>query len=184
MNPGDVLAGIETDKATVDFEMQEEGFIAKLLYPEGAMDVPLGEPIAVLVDSKDDIAAFADFVPGAAAAEEAPAAQSTSTSAATPAKQTMARSSGDRQFVSPLARKLAGEKNVDLGSVAGTGPNSRIIAADIEDALSAGNVKKSAVTVKKVAPSKAAAELPAHMFTDIENSQIRKVIAERLTHSK
>ena len=58
MKPGVVLAGIETDKAVVDFEMQEEGFIAKLLYPEGAKDIKLGTPIAILVEKEKDIAAF------------------------------------------------------------------------------------------------------------------------------
>mmetsp|Transcript_87489 Transcript_87489/g.120540 ORF Transcript_87489/g.120540 Transcript_87489/m.120540 type:complete len:103 (+) Transcript_87489:625-933(+) len=61
VQPGDVLASVETDKAVVDFEMQEEGYVAKLLFPEGAKDVPLGDIIAVLVDSKDDIAAFSDY---------------------------------------------------------------------------------------------------------------------------
>ena len=59
--PGDALAGIETDKATVDFEMQEEGYVAKLLFPEGAKDVPLGTVIAILVEDKADIAAFKNY---------------------------------------------------------------------------------------------------------------------------
>ena len=59
--PGDVLAAIETDKAVVDFEMQEEGFVAKILYEAGAKDVPLGAPVAILVDSKEDVAAFANY---------------------------------------------------------------------------------------------------------------------------
>ena len=59
--PGDVLASIETDKAVVDFEMQEEGFVAKLLFPENAKDVPLGSPVAIIVENKEDIAAFADY---------------------------------------------------------------------------------------------------------------------------
>ena len=77
MNPGDVLAAIETDKATVDFEMQEEGFVAALCYPEGAKDVELGKVVAILVENKEDIAAFKDYDPEAASA---PASQSTSTS--------------------------------------------------------------------------------------------------------
>lgn len=66
--PGDVLCGIETDKATVDFEMQEEGYIAKLMYPAGAQDIPLGEVVAIVVENKEDIAAFENYVPGAASA--------------------------------------------------------------------------------------------------------------------
>ena len=99
------------------------------------------------------------------------------------AKQTMERSSGDRQFVSPYALKMAAEKNVDIKSVSGSGPRGRIIAADIEDALSAGNVKQEDVKVTKVdKPVKV--DLPDSMFTDVANSNIRKVIADRLTHSK
>ena len=61
MAPGDVLAAIETDKATVDFEMQEDGFVAALLYPEGAKDVELGKIVAILVENQEDVAAFADY---------------------------------------------------------------------------------------------------------------------------
>ena len=75
--PGDVLAGIETDKATVDYEMQEEGFLAKLLFPEGANDVPLGEPIAIICENEKDIPAFANWVAGGA-----PVAQEAATPAA------------------------------------------------------------------------------------------------------
>jgi pyruvate dehydrogenase E2 component (dihydrolipoamide acetyltransferase) len=67
--PGDVLASIETDKAVVDFEMQEEGFVAKLLFEEGAQDVPLGTAVAILVEDEADVAAFANYTPGS----EAPA---------------------------------------------------------------------------------------------------------------
>ena len=74
--PGDVLAAIETDKAVVDFEMQEEGYIAKILFDAGAKDVPLGAPVAILVDNKEDVAAFANYSPdsagGSAPAEPAP----------------------------------------------------------------------------------------------------------------
>jgi pyruvate dehydrogenase E2 component (dihydrolipoamide acetyltransferase) len=73
IKPGDILAQIETDKATVDFEMQEEGFIAKLLFPEGAKDVKLGTVVAIVVDSKDDVAKFKDYS-GAGTAPAAPAA--------------------------------------------------------------------------------------------------------------
>jgi pyruvate dehydrogenase E2 component (dihydrolipoamide acetyltransferase) len=65
--PGDVLCGVETDKAVVDFEMQEDGYVAALLYPENAKDVPLGECIAILVENKEDIAAFANYTGESAA---------------------------------------------------------------------------------------------------------------------
>jgi len=66
--PGEALCGIETDKATVDYEMQEEGYIAKILFSDGAKDIPLGECLAILVDDEADIAAFADWAPGSASA--------------------------------------------------------------------------------------------------------------------
>ena len=80
IKPGEILASIETDKATVDFEMQEEGFIAKLLYPEGAKDIQLGKVVAIIVDSADEVAKFKDFklegdAPVAAKAQPAAAAK-------------------------------------------------------------------------------------------------------------
>ena len=73
VDPGDVLAAIETDKATVDFEMQEEGYVAKLLFEEGSKDVPLGTPVAILVEEEGDVAAFKDYSPGSAGSSAAPA---------------------------------------------------------------------------------------------------------------
>lgn len=75
ISPGEALCGIETDKAVVDFEMQEEGYIAKILYGDGAKDIELGLPLAILVDDEEDIAAFADWAPGSgsAPAQAAPA---------------------------------------------------------------------------------------------------------------
>ena len=92
--PGDVLASIETDKAVVDFEMQEEGFVAKLMYPEGTKDVELGKTVAILVEDKADIAAFENYTEDAGssapaqaqpAAAETPASASPSTPASAPA---------------------------------------------------------------------------------------------------
>ena len=84
--PGDVLASIETDKAVVDFEMQEEGFVAKLLYEENAKDVPLGSPVAIIVENKEDIAAFANYDAGSAGGgAPAQAAPTPQPAAATPA---------------------------------------------------------------------------------------------------
>lgn len=94
---------------------------------------------------------------------------------------------GDRIFVSPLARKLAAEKGIALDTIRGTGPNDRIIKADVEEAALAP--KKAPAAQPTAAPAKAAskqamADLPQAVFTDLENSQIRKVIADRLTYSK
>ena len=122
--PGDVLASIETDKAVVDFEMQEEGFVAALLYEEGAKDVELGKVVAIIVEDKSDLDAFKNYSPDAAsaapqapaAAQAAPAAPASTPASSTPAAapQQQPVSSGDRIFVSPLAKRLAEEKGLSL----------------------------------------------------------------------
>lgn len=139
---GDVLAEIETDKATVDFEMQEEGYVARLLIEEGAQDVLLGEPVAILVDSKDDINSFKfwtpediDDVSEALCPKQEDCAP---IPAATPATPAPSKVSGDRVFASPLARKTASERSLNINSISGSGPNGRIIQADVEAALASG----------------------------------------------
>lgn len=94
IEPGDVLASIETDKAVVDFEMQEEGFVAKLLFDEGAKNVPLGTAVAIIVENESDIAAFANYdgSGGAPAASAAPAAPAQESPAAQPAAAASAAS--------------------------------------------------------------------------------------------
>ena len=172
--------------------MQEEGFVAKLLYPEGAKDVPLGNAVAILVEDKADVAAFANYSPssgGSAPAQSAPQATQAASPAPTQAAAQPAPSmqkSGSRIFVSPLAKRLAEEKGLDLSQIQGTGPNNRIIAADVNEFKA--QPQAAAATPKAAAPSKAPsstpADLPAEMFKDIENSNIRKIIATRLTESK
>lgn len=134
--------------------MQEEGYIAKLLFPEGAKDVKLGSVVAIIVDSKDDVSKFKDFKEGAAAAAETPAPAKKEAAPAPAAKaeapkqaaQQAAAPSGSRLFVSPLAKKIAETNGLDLSGVSGTGPNNRIIKSDVEAALQAA----------KQAPTKAA----------------------------
>jgi pyruvate dehydrogenase E2 component (dihydrolipoamide acetyltransferase) len=120
--------------------MQEEGYIAKLLFPEGAKDVKLGTVVAIVVDSKDDVAKFKDYsgsaatpTPAAPKKEaEKPKAASTQAAAVTPQK---AVSTSGRVFVSPLAKKLAEEQGLDLAGVSGSGPNGRILKSDVDSAL-------------------------------------------------
>ena len=129
--------------------MQDEGYVAKLLYEAGTKDIPLGKVLAILVDDKDDIAAFADFKDeGGAASSPAPAEpapEAPAAAAPTPAAAPSAApakppaSSGDRIFASPLAQNMANARGIDLSTIQGTGPGGRIIKADIEEAkVSAG----------------------------------------------
>jgi pyruvate dehydrogenase E2 component (dihydrolipoamide acetyltransferase) len=155
---GDVLAEIETDKATMEVEAIDEGTLAKIVVPEGTADVPVNDLIAVLAEEGEDVKAAAsgaaDKKPAPQAkalekdaskesakapeksASEAPKAPAQSN--ATPAPQPAASqaASGNRVFASPLARRIAREANLDLSRVQGSGPHGRIIARDIEDARS------------------------------------------------
>jgi pyruvate dehydrogenase E2 component (dihydrolipoamide acetyltransferase) len=192
--PGDILAEVETDKATVDYEMQEDGWVAKLLVEEGAQDIDLGEIVAILVDNEEDIAAFIDYVPEGFAAvpteaakpvyEETiaaaptPAASAPAPITATPTQAAAPLQTGsiDRLFASPFARKLAGEKGIDLSKVQGTGPKGRIVAEDVE------NFKQTAAAT----PAQSFASTPpvSVNYEDKSLTQMRKIIAERLTFSK
>ncbi|KAJ3174506.1 pyruvate dehydrogenase complex dihydrolipoamide acetyltransferase component (E2) [Geranomyces variabilis] len=200
--PGDVLIEVETDKATMDFECQDEGFLAKIFVESGEKDVPVGRPIGVLVESKDDIEKFADFKPESAPAapakskekqstdeakeeepkeEKAPKEKESKEDAAKKESAPAKSSSSDRVKASPMAKTLAAEKGIDLSTVKGTGPDGRIVKEDIL------NYKAPAAA----APSKAAssgkgapAAAPGAAYVDIPLSNVRKVIASRLLESK
>ena len=135
VDEGDVICEIETDKATVDFEMQEDGYVARLLVDEGTKDIALGQLVAILVEDEEDVEAFKDYVPDdsapaapasepAQAAEPAPAQPAAAAAPATPAAPAPTSSTG-RVFASPLAKKLATEGGIDLGDVTPSGPGGR-----------------------------------------------------------
>uniref|UniRef100_A0A669CQ79 Acetyltransferase component of pyruvate dehydrogenase complex n=1 Tax=Oreochromis niloticus TaxID=8128 RepID=A0A669CQ79_ORENI len=176
LSEGDLLAEIETDKATIGFEVQEEGYLAKILVAEGTRDVPLGTPLCIIVEKESDIAAFKDYVETGVAA---PAAASPSPAPAAAAAAPAAPRKG-RVFVSPLAKKLAAEKGIDLAQVSGSGPDGRITRKDIENFVPP-KAAPAAPAAPAFAPAPAA---PTGTFTDIPISNIRKVIAQRLMQSK
>jgi len=189
--PGDILAEIETDKATMDFEMQEDGYIAKLLVEEGAQGIALGEMVAILVEDKENIGAFKDFSakdlsddsPKSAPEEEKEKAiekkgeKSTTDNhpAISSSKETSTTDSGNRTFASPYARKIANEKGINLNEIEGTGPKGRIIAADVNGHSGSSSSKKQ----KNIQQAPTTSN-----YEDLPVSQIRKIIAQRLTESK
>lgn len=193
ISPGEVLCEVETDKATVEMECMEEGFLAKIIKGDGSKEIKVGEIIAITVEEEEDIAKFKDYSPsasdGAAAAKEPsstpppqPKKEVAEESASSPEpkiSKPSAAPSEDRIFASPLARKLAEDHNVPLSSIKGTGPDGRIVKADIEDYLASSGKEVSAKTPK--AKDTAA---PALDYVDIPHSQIRKVTASRLLFSK
>lgn len=201
VSPGDVLADIETDKATMELEAFDEGTVAKLAAKQGDA-VNVGDPIVIIAEEGED-AAEAAKSGGQAKAESKPEPKaeskqaegeskgSASTSTATapaPASNGSANGSasngdGGRIFASPLAKKIAGEHNFDLSGVDGTGPSGRIVKKDVEQALQSGGGAKAGK-----AQSRPAVELPA-MGASLEDntvtlSNMRGTIAKRLVESK
>jgi pyruvate dehydrogenase E2 component (dihydrolipoamide acetyltransferase) len=183
---GDVMAEIETDKATMEFEAVDEGVIASILVAEGTDGVKVGTVIATIAGEGEDASAVP--APAAAPAEPAPVAAALAAPVPAPVPAPAAKAappvadSGDRLKASPLAKRLAEQKGVDLSTLTGTGPNGRIVKADIESA------KPGAAAPVTAAPS-APTPAPTPITTDIPHeavklSNIRKTIARRLTESK
>ncbi|XP_074891198.1 dihydrolipoyllysine-residue acetyltransferase component of pyruvate dehydrogenase complex, mitochondrial isoform X2 [Buteo buteo] len=198
LNEGDLLAEIETDKATIGFEVQEEGYLAKILVPEGTRDVPLGTALCIIVEKESDIPAFADYQDTAvtdmkAQAPPPPPPLVVATPAAAPPPQPAVPSTPavptagppprkGRILVSPLAKKMAAEKGIDLAQVKGTGPDGRITKKDVESFVPPKVAPAPALEAVPAAAAVAAA--PVGTFTDIPISNIRRVIAQRLMQSK
>uniref|UniRef100_A0A8C1ET01 Acetyltransferase component of pyruvate dehydrogenase complex n=1 Tax=Cyprinus carpio carpio TaxID=630221 RepID=A0A8C1ET01_CYPCA len=200
LSEGDLLAEIETDKATIGFEVQEEGYLAKIMIAEGTRDVPLGTPLCIIVEKESDISTFADYVETGVAASPPPAptpvaapapAPAPAAPTAAPATAPAAPRKG-RVFASPLAKKLAAEKGIDIAQVTGTGPDGRVTRKDIDSfvPLKPTPVTAAPAPAAPTAPTPsppaapAFAAIPTGTFTDIPISNIRRVIAQRLMQSK
>ncbi|XP_037543931.1 dihydrolipoyllysine-residue acetyltransferase component of pyruvate dehydrogenase complex, mitochondrial [Nematolebias whitei] len=196
LSEGDLLAEIETDKATIGFEVQEEGYLAKILVAEGTRDVPLGTPLCIIVEKESDIASFKDYVetglaevsapPPPPPPAPAPAPAAAAVPGAAPAAAAPAAPRKGRVFASPLAKKLAAEKGVQLAQVSGSGPDGRVTRKDIESFVppKAAPTAAAPAAARAAAPPAAAAAAPAGTFTDVPISNIRRVIAQRLMQSK
>ncbi len=179
---GDTLAEIETDKATMSYEYNDEGYLAKVWLEAGATDVPIGTPMGVVVEEEDDIAAFADFQPPQAESKSpAPASEPAESpnGPTTPAKPATTGAppvtSGAKIIASPLARTQAAKAGLSLADVTGTGPHGAIVAADVQEAIEAGPAK---------APSSPVSVAGLPSYEDVPLTQHRRVTAERLTFSK
>jgi pyruvate dehydrogenase E2 component (dihydrolipoamide acetyltransferase) len=195
---GDVLAEIETDKATMEVEAVEEGFLAKIVVPDGTEGVAVNAVIGVLTEEKGgavDAAPVAEKPAPAPKAETAPKAAAPEASGGgeipTPFKEpTSAKTEehGERIFASPLARRIAKQSGIDLATVKGSGPNGRIVKADLDEAPAheAPKEEPKAEAPKAAAPAtpKAAGPAIAAPHKKIPNSSMRKVIAKRLLESK
>ncbi len=200
---GDILAEVETDKATMELESVDEGVLFRILEPEGSV-VPVGAPIAVIAEEGEEVPE--DYVPeGAAVAAAGQKPEEGTAPAADPAAQQKAAAPaakeaapavapvapaaprGGRIKASPLARRLAKQKGINLAAIQGTGPGGRIVKADIERAARRGiNLGLGAAAAPPPVRPLPAGPLPYHEdeFERVENSMMRKAIARRLTESK
>ncbi len=186
---GQVMAEIETDKATMEFEAVDEGIVGKILVAEGTAGVKVNTPIAVILEDGESMGAM----PAAKAAPVAVASAPVQASA--PAAVAAPKADGARVFASPLARRIAADKGLDLTKVAGSGPHGRIVKADVEGAkpvASAAAAPAVAAPAPAAAPAmaqSASAETVKKMFADREYVEVpldgmRKTIAARLTEAK
>ena len=199
VHSGDVLAEIETDKATMEFEAVDDGRLGKILVPDGAQGIKVNQPIALLLGEGEDASALEKLDVSApqtvTAPPEQPPAKARSAPEAPPAP---ARGNG-RIFASPLARRMAQQAGLDLAAITGSGPQGRVVKADIEAALSADR-GAPAITRPVVQPQPAPLAAPAAApalskervlalagnppYTERPLTAMRRVIARRLTESK
>ena len=203
---GDVIAEIETDKATMEVEAVDEGILAKIVVPGGTADVPVNQLIGVIAAEGEDAKAVAASggaapVPAAAPAakpawiEQGNAAPMAAAPAIAAAAPVAAATGASRIFASPLAKRIAKEKGVDLAALKGSGPHGRIVMADVENAK-AGAAAPAAAAAPKAAAAPAAAlasgpsdEAVKKMFApgsyeEVPHDGMRKTIARRLLESK
>jgi pyruvate dehydrogenase E2 component (dihydrolipoamide acetyltransferase) len=204
---GDIIAEIETDKATMEVEAVDEGTIAKILVPEGTADVPVNNIIAVLASEGEDVKAAAASGGAAPAAKPAaspapaPAAPASAAPPPAPAKAAAppvapaaspaaAPASGARVFASPLARRLAKEAGIDPSRVTGTGPHGRVVARDIAAAKSGQGLKAAPVSAAApaAAPSQSDEQIralfPEGSYETVKHDNMRRIIAQRLVQAK
>ncbi|MBS1035332.1 pyruvate dehydrogenase complex dihydrolipoamide acetyltransferase [Gluconobacter cerinus] len=175
VSAGDVIAEIETDKATMEVEAVDEGILGRILVQEGAEGVAVNTPIAILVEEGEDVpAASSGQAPATVAPADAPSAPVNAPAPVT--KAAVTAESYERIFVSPLAKRMAKERGIALTSLNGTGPNGRILKRDVEKG------GQPATTATKATPAAPVANEGS--VTRVPNSTMRKVIARRLTESK
>lgn len=216
IDENDVLAEIDTDKASMEYTYSDTGFLAKIVKPEGTSDVKVGELIGIYVEEEEDVAAFKDYDPEAEDSDvvdkskeladvAAEPADQGGEAASSPAKQASAeasvdadasnvstsRSSGDggRIFATPAARKRAHEAGIPLAHIEGTGPDGRIVVADVQHAMESSDVAdggSGGPPSPAPAPASPVAVMEGEedMYQDVEVSRFQKVTAARLLQSK
>jgi len=206
VSSGDILAEIETDKATMEVEAVDEGIVGKILVSDGATGVKVNEVIAVLLEEGEEAGAIEATAPAPiqeAAISDTPSAPTVPSAQGVPVQSAVpaALNGQARIFASPLAKRLARDNGLDLGKVTGSGPRGRIVKRDIEEAMSAGSAKAAPAPEAVGIPETVAAPTSVAPATGLGDDQIRalydpasydekphdgmrKIIAKRLTESK
>ncbi|CAH0476950.1 unnamed protein product [Peronospora belbahrii] len=204
ISAGDVVCEVETDKAVVDFEATDDSYLAKILVQAGSGEVAVGKPIFVTVMEEEDVAAFKEFsadeiptedaspatpaveaAPDTPAVEAAPVAANATTTTPVSGASDAAPASG-RVFASPLAKKIARECGAVLSVINGSGPNGRVIKADVEDALANGTAAPAMETSANASspPAAASSTTTTTNHTDYPISPEAQAIAQHLTKQK
>lgn len=194
VGPGEVLCDIETDKATVDFESVEEGFLAKIVVPEGSQEVPIGKVIGYLVEEKEELGQIDSLIPkeqSTSAPIPGPTPQK-SQIYESPSVSTASLKPGVTKFITPAALFHIKSNGLDPNSISASGPDGKLLKKDVLDAIKKGTAKaahkkapepKPAATAQDFVPSTSNGRRKRD-FVDIPHTMMRKVIAERLTFSK
>ena len=194
VSSGDILAEIETDKATMEFEAVDEGVIGKIVIAEGTEGVKVNAVIAVLLEDGESASDIGSVSAAPAAAAAAPKEEAAAPAAAvSPAPAASAAKDENRIFATPLARRIAADKGLDLSAIAGSGPHGRIVKADVENATAAPKAAAPAAAAS-AAPATAMASGPSsdavikmyegRPFEEVKLDGMRKIIASRLTEAK
>ena len=195
---GDLIAEIETDKATMEMEAVDEGTLGKILVKEGSEGIAVNQLIGVLLEEGESADALTASISESeksepkksepkAEAKEAPVKAAPPTPSPTESKPAAKAVSeparGDRTFVSPLAKRLAADAGLDLSAVSGSGPNGRIVKKDVEKAIGEGGSRRAPVSAARPAPSGPVPDF-GQPYTEVPNSGMRKTIARRLVEAK
>lgn len=191
---GDVIAEIETDKATMEVEAVDEGIIGKIVVNAGTENVPVNDVIAVLLEDGEDQADLEGFEAGSSnkgnstqeKVDDKPVSTAASANASTQAPALVSTDKGDRIFASPLARRIAADKGIELAQVKGSGPRGRIVKSDVENFKGAPQAQPSSVTYSQSSTDAEFDKLNVYgmAYKEIPNNNIKKVTARRLTEAK
>lgn len=201
VSSGDVLAEIETDKATMEVESIDEGVIGKIFVEAGTEGIKVNARIAVILEEGEDASAISSEAPPAKAEAEAekptPAKTEVAPASALAPSKSGSENSGGRVFSSPLARRLAKAGGIDIAAIKGSGPRNRVIKRDVEEAIASGGTTASAQTAPAAKTAAATSSAPSGMSDDailklyaddsyelVPHDGMRKTIAARLTEAK